>query len=284
MCILDSIRETCDTLATAIIENPEQLLAEYGLGSLIEESRTDEALQQQQQSLQQLQQQVSQQSSKGFVKFLSRKSKRKKSDDESTVAGPPQISPVNADKPPESPSKDRAGGDNTTTGQSEIMNNHEESGDGSSTATSPTSTVDTKLNMKNAILKALAGEHDVNDKQKLKENVCKVLGLNFFCEDFEGVTVSSIKCLTCEQVKTLKEKMIDISVPITGHEKNPDAMSNPQSFFQVSYNFSLNLGEFHTFFPFFAELLHNQRIFSRREQVPMRKLFWLHGSNSFNYL
>lgn len=236
MCILDSIRETCDTLATAIIESPEQLLAEYGLGSLIEESRTDEALQQQQ-SLQQLQQQVSQQSSsgssKGFGKFLSRKSKRKKSDDESTVTGASNTSPINPEKPPESPSKDR-GGESTTTGQqSEIMNNHEEGGDGSSTATSPTSTIDTKLSMKNALLKALAGEHDVNDKPKLKENVCKLLGLNFFCEDFEGVTVSSIKCLTCEQVKTLKEKMIDISVPITGHE-NPDSMSNPQSFFQVS--------------------------------------------------
>lgn len=230
MCILDSIRETCDTLATAIIESPEQLLAEYGLGSLIEESRTDEALQQQQ-SLQQLQQQVSQQSSgssKGFGKFLSRKSKRKKSDDETTVTT--NTSPINPEKPPESPSKDR-GGEGTTTGQqSEIMNNHEEGAEGSSTATSPT--IDTKLNMKNALLKALAGEHDVNDKPKLKENVCKLLGLNFFCEDFEGVTVSSIKCLTCEQVKTLKEKMIDVSVPITGHE-NPDSMNNPQSFFQV---------------------------------------------------
>lgn len=233
MCILDSIRETCDTLATAIIENPEQLLAEYGLGSLIEESRASDEVIQQQQSLQQLQQQVSQGSSKGFGKFLSRKSKRKKSDDESTV---PTTSPVYAEKPPESPSKERGGGgdtNTTTTGQSEIMNNHDGSGDGSSAATSPTSTIDAKLNMKNAILKVLAGEHDVNDKQKLKENVCKLLGLNFFCEDFEGVTVSSIKCLTCEQVKTLKEKMIDISVPITGHE-NPDAMSNPQSFFQVS--------------------------------------------------
>ncbi|XP_063705037.1 uncharacterized protein LOC134834338 [Culicoides brevitarsis] len=229
MCILDSIRETCDTLATAIIEQPEQLLAEYGLGSLIEETRAADESLQQQSTLQQLQQQVSSgsSSSKGFGKFLSRKSKRKKSDDETTTTTVANTSPVNPDKPPESPSKDRnAAGD-----AAEILNNHEE--EGSSTATSPTTTIDAKLSMKNAILKVLAGEQDVNDKQKLKENVCKLLGLNFFCEDFEGVTVSSIKCLTCEQVKTLKEKMIDISVPITGHE-NPDSMSNPQSFFQNS--------------------------------------------------
>uniref|UniRef100_A0A336MD53 CSON014339 protein n=1 Tax=Culicoides sonorensis TaxID=179676 RepID=A0A336MD53_CULSO len=232
MCILDSIRETCNTLATAIIENPEQLLAEYGLGSLIEESRSDEVLQQQ--SMHQQLQQVSSggsSSSKGLKGLLSRKSKRKKSDDENPVATN-STSPTEKSSIPESPCKNRDDPGNGPTQSSEIM--CEENGDTiSSNATSPTSTIDTKLNMKNAILKALAGDNDVNDKQKMKENVCKLFGLNFFCEDFEGVTVSSIKCLTCEHVKTLKEKMIDISVPITGHE-NPESMNNPQSFFQNS--------------------------------------------------
>lgn len=225
MCILDSIRETCDTLATAIIENPEQLLTEYGLGSLIEESRSGEDLQTQQNP--QVAQSTSN-SSKPSMKFFSRKSKRKKPDDENAIGitgKPPQV--------PESPIRDKDGQAGTTNKSSSNQDATNTADDGSpSAATSPTGTLDPKNNTRNAILKALAGDNDINDKEKLKENVCKLLGLNFFCEDFEGVTVSSIKCLTCESVKTLKEKMIDISVPISGHE-NPDTMSNPQIFFQV---------------------------------------------------
>lgn len=205
MCILDSIRETCDTLASAIIDNPEQLLTEYGYGCLIEEAR-DEATPMQTSSSQLPAINSGSGSTGGVInasskvtKLFTRKSKRKKSEDERTI--------------PDSPSKevkDSGGGDSDT----------------------PLSPTEIKNNTKNAILKALAGDHDVNDRKKLKENVCKLLGLNFFCEDFEGVTVSSIKCLSCETIRKCEEKMIDVSVPITAHE-NMDSMSNPQQFFQV---------------------------------------------------
>lgn len=68
-------------------------------------------------------------------------------------------------------------------------------------------------------------------KAKLDERI-KELGLDFFTEDFEGVTVSSTKCLSCETVTEQKETMIDLSVPITGYE-NADAIDNPHQFIQV---------------------------------------------------
>lgn len=69
------------------------------------------------------------------------------------------------------------------------------------------------------------------EKAKLDERI-KELGLDFFTEDFEGVTVSSTKCLSCETVTEQKETMIDLSVPITGYE-NVDAIDNPHQFIQV---------------------------------------------------
>jgi ubiquitin carboxyl-terminal hydrolase 1 len=59
------------------------------------------------------------------------------------------------------------------------------------------------------------------------------MGLDFFRNDFEGVTVSTTKCLTCENVKEKKETMIDISVPITNTE-NFDNFEHPQIFYEVS--------------------------------------------------
>lgn len=66
-------------------------------------------------------------------------------------------------------------------------------------------------------------------KAKLKERI-RELGLDFFTEDFEGVTVSSTKCLSCETVTEQKETMIDLSVPITGYE-NQDKLAD--QFIQV---------------------------------------------------
>ncbi|XP_052859701.1 uncharacterized protein LOC128266948 [Anopheles cruzii] len=57
------------------------------------------------------------------------------------------------------------------------------------------------------------------------------LGLNFFCEDFEGVTVSRTRCLSCETITEQKETMIDIAIPIMASEVN-DAAKNPQQFYQ----------------------------------------------------
>lgn len=54
---------------------------------------------------------------------------------------------------------------------------------------------------------------------------------DFFSTDFEGVTVSTTKCLSCETETEQKETMIDLSIPISGHE-SLDALENPQAFFQ----------------------------------------------------
>uniref|UniRef100_A0A2M4AH52 Putative ubiquitin specific protease n=2 Tax=Anopheles triannulatus TaxID=58253 RepID=A0A2M4AH52_9DIPT len=57
------------------------------------------------------------------------------------------------------------------------------------------------------------------------------LGLNFFREDFEGVTVSRTRCLSCETVTEQKETMIDIAIPIAASEIN-DVAKNAQQFYQ----------------------------------------------------
>ncbi|XP_052900096.1 uncharacterized protein LOC128306587 [Anopheles moucheti] len=67
-------------------------------------------------------------------------------------------------------------------------------------------------------------------QERLKQRI-RTLGLNFFCEDFEGVTVSRTRCLSCETVTEQKETMIDIAIPITSNEVN-DAVKNPQQFYQ----------------------------------------------------
>uniref|UniRef100_A0A182K330 USP domain-containing protein n=1 Tax=Anopheles christyi TaxID=43041 RepID=A0A182K330_9DIPT len=67
-------------------------------------------------------------------------------------------------------------------------------------------------------------------EERLKERI-RTLGLNFFCEDFEGVTVSRTRCLSCETVTEQKEVMIDIAIPIRSNEVS-DALKNPQQFYQ----------------------------------------------------
>jgi ubiquitin carboxyl-terminal hydrolase 1 len=70
----------------------------------------------------------------------------------------------------------------------------------------------------------------LDEKEKIDETI-KRLGLDFFSEDFEGITLSTTKCLTCETVTEQKETMIDISIPL-GNENNQPL--DPQIFFQVS--------------------------------------------------
>lgn len=60
----------------------------------------------------------------------------------------------------------------------------------------------------------------------------KRLGLDFFCKDFEGITLFTTKCLTCETVTEQKETMVDIAIPIS-HE-NLTQPIDPQLFFQVN--------------------------------------------------
>lgn len=61
----------------------------------------------------------------------------------------------------------------------------------------------------------------------------QALGLDFFRDDFEGVTVAKTKCLECETCTEQKETMIDIAIPITASEVS-DASKNPQLFYQNS--------------------------------------------------
>lgn len=70
----------------------------------------------------------------------------------------------------------------------------------------------------------------VLNKQTIQEKL-KALGLDFFSEDFEGVTASSIQCLACETTTEQKETMIDLSVPIT---ENMETHELTDSFIQVS--------------------------------------------------
>lgn len=70
------------------------------------------------------------------------------------------------------------------------------------------------------------------NKQTIQEKV-KALGLDFFSEDFEGVTASSIQCLACETTTEQKETMIDLSVPIT---ENMETHELTDSFIQVSFS------------------------------------------------
>lgn len=70
----------------------------------------------------------------------------------------------------------------------------------------------------------------LDSSDKINE-VIKRLGLDFFCKDFEGITLFTTKCLTCETVTEQKEKMIDIAIPIS-HD-NLTQPIDPQLFFQV---------------------------------------------------
>lgn len=75
-----------------------------------------------------------------------------------------------------------------------------------------------------------------NDKDRIVERI-KKLGLDFFSEDFEGVTVASTKCLTCETVTEQKETMINIAVPVpsSGYDCADYAQDKSNCFIQVSF-------------------------------------------------
>lgn len=69
-----------------------------------------------------------------------------------------------------------------------------------------------------------------------KQAAVSKMALDFFADDFEGVTVSSTKCLSCETITEQQETMIDLSVPITGYE-NMETIDNAQLFIQVNVVF-----------------------------------------------
>lgn len=69
-----------------------------------------------------------------------------------------------------------------------------------------------------------------DSNEKVNEAI-KRLGLDFFCKDFEGITLFTTKCLTCETVTEQKETMVDIAIPIS-HDNSTQPI-DPQLFFQV---------------------------------------------------
>lgn len=71
----------------------------------------------------------------------------------------------------------------------------------------------------------------VDNNEKVNEAI-KRLGLDFFCKDFEGITLFTTKCLTCETVTEQKETMVDIAIPMS-HDALAQPI-DPQLFFQVS--------------------------------------------------
>ncbi|XP_073840862.1 ubiquitin specific protease 1 [Musca autumnalis] len=75
----------------------------------------------------------------------------------------------------------------------------------------------------------------LKDKQRLESKI-RELGLDFFNDDFEGITVSTTKCLSCETITEQKETMIDIAVPVpqAGYESNEYNADRPSSFIQNS--------------------------------------------------
>lgn len=74
------------------------------------------------------------------------------------------------------------------------------------------------------------GEISAADKQIIQDKI-KALGLDFFSQEFQGVTASSTLCLSCEAITEQKETMIDLSVPITD---NLDGLEINNSFIQVN--------------------------------------------------
>lgn len=97
------------------------------------------------------------------------------------------------------------------------------------TTTAATATATDAASDKNACAGSFV-ETLLISKQTIQEKI-KALGLDFFSEDFEGVTASSIQCLACETTTEQKETMIDLAVPIT---ENMEAHELTDSFIQVS--------------------------------------------------
>ncbi|XP_058128158.1 uncharacterized protein LOC131269688 [Anopheles coustani] len=97
--------------------------------------------------------------------------------------------------------------------------------------TTPNTPLDASLGEVASPLNASAAQKSGAHDERLLQDRIRALGLNFFCEDFEGVTVSRTRCLSCETVTEQKETMIDIAIPITSGEGN-EAAKNPQQFYQ----------------------------------------------------
>lgn len=176
MCVLDSIRESCQALIKTITDHPDVLIntcppVPECIETFVPETK----------------------SSGARVFFRRRK-------DPAKSAASKQQSPVN--------------GGATTLPKA--------SGGGGGDA------ADQLASLKSALLSKAATLDDAIIRDRVQ-----ALGLDFFRDDFEGVTVAKTKCLECETCTEQKETMIDIAIPITASEVS-DASKNPQLFYQNS--------------------------------------------------
>ncbi|XP_075145647.1 ubiquitin specific protease 1 [Haematobia irritans] len=240
MCLLNSIRETNQTLIKAIAECPDVILNGYisnpdDVERDMKQSNVGSGGNNSTSSTSMIVSSLTSNSKSSL--FFSRKSKRK---DETKNSKNSRL---------QSPLKDnQITGNSTTTHQSNSLFYLNSNDLNSSASTSPPSagagtSIISPSNSTSAA--PIGGSDDVDatstpltvllkDKQRLEGKI-RELGLDFFNDDFEGITVSTTKCLSCETITEQKETMIDIAVPVpqAGYESN-EYMDRPSSFIQNS--------------------------------------------------
>lgn len=216
MCILDSIRETCSALIKTINDHPEVVNEHPPLPEQNELSTS-----------QQQQHHQSHPTSQSIKSIFTRK-KRK-----DTFKVSKSNSPMKENHSEVATVLSAIENDSTGTVIKNNLNsatNNNENSDSNSdlnNATSPTTTVTSTTDTTTAAATTTA----LSEKEKINEKI-KKLGLDFFREDFEGITLSTTKCLTCETVTEQKETMVDIAIPISAAN---DTISDPQMFIQVCF-------------------------------------------------
>ncbi|XP_062539831.1 uncharacterized protein LOC134207871 [Armigeres subalbatus] len=176
MCVLDSIRESCQALIKTITDHPDVLISACPSVPECIETYVPE------------------------TKNIGWPFRRRK---ESV-------------KTPKPPSNNGGGG---SSGATTLPKAAASGGGGGGDASDPLAALFAKTN-------SAADEQLVRDR-------LQALGLDFFRDDFEGVTVAETKCLACETCTEQKETMIDIAIPIASSEVC-DAAKNPQLFYQNS--------------------------------------------------
>uniref|UniRef100_A0A182JDK9 Uncharacterized protein n=1 Tax=Anopheles atroparvus TaxID=41427 RepID=A0A182JDK9_ANOAO len=194
MCILDSVRESCQTLNKNLLVNPDLLRnSSFAMGGIAASLDTVDASC--------ISHAPSAPESKPFIaRNIFRRRKESLKNAKSALA--------------------KEGRSITVDGS--VANVHK------AASSAP---VDTSLGEAASIINTAAVPKSGATDERLLQDRIRALGLNFFCEDFEGVTVSRTRCLTCETVTEQKETMIDIAIPITSGEGG-DAAKNPQQFYQ----------------------------------------------------
>lgn len=115
--------------------------------------------------------------------------------------------------PVESPSKEsRSSAENAATANATALTA------AASTSTSP-------------VVNGVAGaETTPASDESILEKV-RELGIDFFSDDFEGTTLWTTRCLSCETTTKNKETMLDLSVPIS---ENMETHESDEFFIQVS--------------------------------------------------